>query len=199
MKLSPGKLIGALCLIPAAQAFTTQPTAARTVIGVKVATTRPAANTALHVSFIQDRLKEMGDDRKTNNDKSAAWPQQLQLPAVSPREMGLLVLLTVPVAWGTYAPTVQSLYTMDTQIPGFIFSTFYFAVAASGSLAATWLVNQKNNKNGQANKPAAAAEPVLPAVAGLELGLYVYLANFLHVIGLQSVPSDRAGFLFQCK
>lgn len=153
--------------------------------------------TALHVSFIQDRLREIGDSIDT--DGSSSFMQQLKKPiSFSQRELGLIVLLTVPIAWGTYASTVQSIYTLDPQVPGFIFSTFYFFVAASGSLLAT---HWNNNAQKQQSDISTSKEEVktLPAIAGLELGFYVYLANFMHVIGLQTVPSDRAGFLFQCK
>lgn len=158
----------------------------------KVFSSSSRQDTVLFVSsIIQDRLKRIGDSIDVDNAGST-FLQQLKKPSFSQRELGLLVLLTVPVAWGTYAPTVQSLYALDSsiQLPGFIFSTFYFFVAASGSLLATvW----SNNHAPQEQQKA------MPAIAGLELGCYVYLANFLHVIGLQTVPSDRAGFLFQCK
>lgn len=151
------------------------------------------SSTALHVSSLQDRLKEIGENMDI--DDSNPFMQQLKKPvSLSERELGLLVLFTVPVAWGTYASTVQSIYTLDPQIPGFLFSTCYFFVAAAGSLAATaWNTAQKSEGD-----PAKEEPKSVPAIAGLELGFYVYMANFLHVIGLQTVPSDRAGFLFQC-
>jgi len=128
-------------------------------------------------------------------DSNPLFVQTLKRPwSYSERELGLLVSFTVPVAWGTYAATVQTVYTLDPQVPGFIFSACYFFVAASGSLVATfWNSAQQKGRNGDESEQTKS----IPAMAGLELGFYVYLANFLHVIGLQSVPSDRAGFLIQ--
>ena len=41
----------------------------------------------------------------------------------SERTLGILVLLTVPLAWGTYSPVVKYMYDkMDPSMPGFVFS-----------------------------------------------------------------------------
>ena len=206
MKLTPSTsvLLGALYLLQSAnfsaEAFTSQgPRIAKPTTITKWGKDqqqpilgRSQTATTLYVSSIQDRLKEFGESMDV--DDSNPFMQQLKKPlSFSERELGLLVLLTVPVAWGTYASTVQTIYKLDPQVPGFMFSTCYFFIAASGSLAATFW-----NSSQQEAKGAEAEPKSVPAIAGLELGLYVYLANFLHVIGLQSVPSDRAGFLFQC-
>ena len=41
----------------------------------------------------------------------------------SERTLGILVLLTVPLAWGTYSPVVKYMYDkMNPSMPGFVFS-----------------------------------------------------------------------------
>ena len=37
--------------------------------------------------------------------------------------LGILVLLTVPLSWGTYAPVVRYLYAIQPPVPGFVFSS----------------------------------------------------------------------------
>jgi hypothetical protein len=161
--------------------------------------------TSLSVSFIEQSLKQISDTLDAEiDDPSFVKKLKGVVPQVSEQELGLLVLLTVPMAWGTYACTVQSIYALEPHVPGFLFSTCYFFVAALGSLTATFVSKSQQNssiatsRTRNANRKDDSQPVAVPAVAGLELGFYVYLANFLHVIGLQTVPSDRAGFLFQC-
>jgi hypothetical protein len=141
--------------------------------------------------------------------------------------LGLAVLLTVPIVWGTYVPVVKVLYQVDPPVPGLIFSTAYFFVAAAASSFGLCLVamQQKQQQQQQSKKPPEinsssstissqeeSKEKVPGAIledrststmtavrAGAELGLYLFLGNLLQVIGLKTVPSDRAGFLVQSK
>ena len=123
-------------------------------------------------------------------------------------KLGLLVLFTVPMVWGTYVPVVRTMYEIDPPVPGFVFSACYFAVASLSTLA---LVAMKSGDNGNDGKEALAVESSteiskedtstgLPVsiLAGMELGTYLFLGNSLQVLGLKTVPSDRAGFLVQC-
>ena len=89
------------------------------------------------------------------------------------------VLLTVPLAWGTYAPVVQYL-TQQQHVPGLVFCAAYYTVAA---------VTLQSLHN----------DSLLPrhVRGGIELGFYLFVANLCQLIGLQSVPADRAGFLIQ--
>jgi drug/metabolite transporter (DMT)-like permease len=109
------------------------------------------------------------------------------------RRSGLLVLLTVPVAWGTFEPAVRYLYTIDPPIPGFVFSTCYYLVASSSLYLACFL---SQTKKSDGNKSLEVSQP-WPIQGGLELGSYLFVGNALQVIGLQTVPSDRAAFLLQ--
>jgi drug/metabolite transporter (DMT)-like permease len=113
---------------------------------------------------------------------------------------GILVLLTVPIAWGTYVPVVRYLYEIQPPVPGFVFSACYYTVAAvtTGLLAA-----RQDNESLRGDNPLSSeASPTnflssLPINGGIELGSYLFIANCLQIIGLRTVASDRAGFLVQ--
>jgi drug/metabolite transporter (DMT)-like permease len=115
------------------------------------------------------------------------------------RSLGLLVLLTVPLTWGTYGPVVKYLYEIQPPVPGFLFSAAYYMVASLSLLLLTAV-----QKDGHDTKTPAKAEEQdskensgLPILGGLELGTYLFLGNGLQILGLKTVPSDRAGFLVQ--
>lgn len=115
------------------------------------------------------------------------------------RSLGLLVLLTVPLTWGTYGPVVKYLYEIQPPVPGFLFSAAYYMVASLSLLLLTAM-----QKDGHETKTPAKAEEQdskensgLPILGGLELGTYLFLGNGLQILGLKTVPSDRAGFLVQ--
>ena len=70
------------------------------------------------------------------------------------RSIAILVLLTVPISWGTYTPVVKYMYDKITPaMPGFVFSTGYYIVAAETLrtillvvVATTLSSNNNNNK-----------------------------------------------------
>jgi drug/metabolite transporter (DMT)-like permease len=109
--------------------------------------------------------------------------------------LGILVLLTVPLSWGTYVPVVRYLYAIQPPVPGFVFSACYYTLAAiTTSSLAIW---QSRKSQAGANDPKDKTSTDIPIVAGLELGAYLFIANCLQVVGLRTVESDRAGFLVQ--
>ena len=108
---------------------------------------------------------------------------------------GILVLLTVPLAWGTYVPVVRFLYQIEPPVPGLVFSACYYAVA---SITMLFLVQLNDSARVKDEKvPTKSSTPPFPIQGGIELGSYLFVANCLQVIGLETVPSDRAGFLVQ--
>ena len=133
------------------------------------------------------------------------------------RALGVTVLLTVPLAWGTYGPVVKYLYAVQPPVPGLVFSAAYYVVAAvSLLLVLVWVRTtnsvsetaaaaaaapitsvSKDEEDTTTSAAAAAATPFLPWRGGTELGSYLFVGNVLQVIGLQTVPADRAGFLVQ--
>lgn len=105
---------------------------------------------------------------------------------LSDRQQGVLVLLTVPVAWGTFEPAVRLVYQIQPDIPAFLFSLAYYLVAA---IPLCLFALAEERKNESFSKSTIQG--------GFELGTYLFVGNALQVIGLKTVPSDRAAFLLQ--
>jgi hypothetical protein len=117
------------------------------------------------------------------------------------RRNGLLVLATVPFAWGTFEPAVRFVYSNDSllPIPGFVFSTCYYLVAAVTLLSAAGLTQGGGNKP-NSDKPSLSIEATSspwPLLGGLELGCYLFVGNALQLLGLKTIEADRAAFLLQ--
>jgi drug/metabolite transporter (DMT)-like permease len=146
-----------------------------------------------------------------SNQKNAGESQDQE--KLSQRTKGLLVLLTVPFAWGTYVPVVRYLYALQPAVPGFVFSACYYAIASTTTLGMLAFQERKNNNDSGGERVPVNTDAILPSeqsddmgantstsfplFAGVELGAYLFIANCLQVIGLKTVPSDRAGFLVQ--
>lgn len=128
--------------------------------------------------------------------------------ASTDRLLGILVLLTVPLSWGTYAPVVKYVYEMDPPLPGFVFSAGYYVVA---SVTLTFLSIMMNSST-STDQSQAVFQPnaddddeyssnsnslSLQSIAGLELGSYLFIGNCLQVVGLKTIPADRGAFLVQ--
>ncbi|GKY93995.1 hypothetical protein MPSEU_000366300 [Mayamaea pseudoterrestris] len=130
--------------------------------------------------------------------KASLPDQDESLSLQHERRNGLVVLATVPFAWGTFEPAVRYVYAMDPPIPGFVFSTLYYLVAASALVTAaivsenTWRQNVATLTEVQRASPSS-----WPVLGGFELGLYLFLGNSLQVIGLKTIEADRAAFMLQ--
>jgi drug/metabolite transporter (DMT)-like permease len=109
--------------------------------------------------------------------------------------LGILVLLTVPLSWGTYVPVVRYLYAIQPPVPGFVFSACYYALAAITTSALAFWQSRKQKTEGAI--ATGDSKSMISIFGGLELGGYLFIANCLQVIGLRTVESDRAGFLVQ--
>ena len=57
---------------------------------------------------------------------------------IDEKSKGILVLLTVPLAWGTFEVAVRYVYTMQPPVPSLLFSLAYYATATT----ALWILNQ---------------------------------------------------------
>lgn len=121
------------------------------------------------------------------------------------RALGILVLLSVPLSWGTYGPVVRYLYELQPPVPGFVFSATYYMVASLSLLTLSSI--QENNSVDTSSLTGERDDTItniedeettrLPIIGGLELGSYLFFANGLQILGLKTVPADRAGFLVQ--
>ena len=144
------------------------------------------------------------------------------------RAIATLVLLTVPLSWGTYAPAVKYMYdVVQPPMPGLVFSAGYYAVASStlGALSrirrhasssmssmgddgrddgggegrgngGSWDDGEEWKGGGEANDGEGITTMTTATITtrgGWELGSYLFVGNGLQVIGLQTVPADRAG------
>ena len=118
------------------------------------------------------------------------------------RNRGILVLMTVPLAWGTFEPVVRFVYAIDPPIPGLVFSPCYYLVAAS-ALSVLSLVttprDEKEESEGNATNDDIKTQKrrSLPILGGMELGFYLFLGNSLQVLGLNTLNSGRVAFLIQ--
>jgi hypothetical protein len=117
------------------------------------------------------------------------------------RSRGLLVLSTVPLAWGSFEPAVRLVFQIQPDIPPFVFSFLYYLIAASALL---FFALRPVGNNEDIEPDSIQAEEQLskemdpwPYLGGLELGTYLFIGNGLQVVGLKTVPSDRAAFLLQ--
>ncbi len=85
-------------------------------------------------------------------------------------------------------------------MPGFVFSAGYYVVAAV-SLSILFQLQANNDDPEIINAPidmqAEEENNKITNRGGWELGSYLFIGNGLQVVGLQTVPADRAAFLVQ--
>ena len=113
------------------------------------------------------------------------------------RNRGIAVLLTVPMAWGTFEPAVRYLYTMDPPVPGFLFGLGYYLVAATTLLGLSVAQSALSASESHSVKDTEMSSSPPSIRGGLELGTYLFVGNAMQVVGLKTIPSDRAAFLLQ--
>ena len=98
---------------------------------------------------------------------------------------------------------VRYLYTIEPPVPGFVFSACYYTLAAvttlflSHQLQPPSITSSERDEDAESLNDDFSVQSIVPFEGGIELGLYLFIANCLQVIGLQTVESDRAGFLVQ--
>ncbi|KAL7536341.1 hypothetical protein ACHAWF_005442 [Thalassiosira exigua] len=150
------------------------------------------------------------NDEKIIRTNGQSSYDEKSIDSKSERALGVLVLLTVPLAWGTFTPVVKYMYEkMDPSMPGFVFSAGYYLVAAA-SLGALSYLKDRPSDSGAVDPSDSGGVPdriddrdeseggaSITARGGWELGSYLFVGNGLQVVGLQTVPADRAAFLVQ--
>ena len=120
------------------------------------------------------------------------------IDALSERQKGLLVLLTVPFAWGSFEPATRYLYAIDPPVPALVFSLSYYLVAATALLSAAAIGSAAPSPSrGGGGGDEKGDSEAWPVAGGLELGTYLFVGNALQVFGLKTVESDKAAFLLQ--
>jgi drug/metabolite transporter (DMT)-like permease len=143
-----------------------------------------------------------GDDSlftRNSQLKASRSNDETGTPDPSQRRAGILVLLTVPMAWGTFEPAVRYVYDIQPDVPPFVFQFVYYAIATSAlaALSSTHLLSNASRNVETHDVGTSAMARLLSIQGGLELGTYLFLGNGMQVIGLKTIPSDRAAFLLQ--
>jgi drug/metabolite transporter (DMT)-like permease len=168
-----------------------------------------------------DRSTEINDislpsEPILSTTSSSSAPENVLFTKDYQRTIGILVLLTVPVCWGTYGVVVKFVYQLQPPVPGLLFSAAYYSVAAVTLLFLSALSSQQKHLLTTENKEVECPKAIdsssfsndysttkwdsmipVQVTGGLELGSYLILGNALQVTGLQTVPADRAAFLVQ--
>ena len=99
---------------------------------------------------------------------------------------------------------MRLVYQIQPEIPPFVFSFVYYLAAVASLYALSFsfpqsLDDDESISNNEKEESTAIDKDneFLPIQGGLELGTYLFVGNALQVIGLKTVPSDRAAFLLQ--
>ena len=202
-------------------------------------TTRRRSTTGLFLSQQQQQQQQ-----NTNNPSSSLLStlesSTLAETTDELRQKGLLVLFTVPMAWGSFEPAVR--LALQTGIPEFVFQVSYYATATipllylaynqivkdeekrqrqedeemkkdqeqdmneeqdseddetSSSLMVSRDDNVQNDKDNDDKFQGTSSTTAAAIRGGIELGTYLFVGNGLQVVGLKTVPADRAAFLLQ--
>ena len=137
------------------------------------------------------------DQLETESQFASSNENELITTSADNFQSGFLVLLTVPLAWGTFEPAVRYVYEVAPQVPTLVFSVAYYAVAAVGLLALFLYetVSGGGGKDSDDDTTTMAHLSRKSLWGGIELGTYLFLGNAFQVFGLRTTPSDRAAFL----
>lgn len=108
------------------------------------------------------------------------------------------VLALVPVMWGTYAPAVKQLYSLADIPPPSVFFNFLTYLASVVVLNIAGIVGgDDNNTAEEIGEEKDRNKAKLTLMGGVELGLYLFVASNIQVLGIQQTTASRAGFLIQ--
>lgn len=117
---------------------------------------------------------------------------------------GKLLLMSVPLLWGSFGPAVRFLYSVEHTPRPALFNAERLSLSAivyAIVLLYQLRMEKEEDVSIEADKAGKVGENATPSwlwlVGGIELGSYVFLANVAQVIGLQSVGAGRAAFLNQ--
>jgi len=110
---------------------------------------------------------------------------------------GRAMLFVVPVLWASFNPIVRFLYTLDYPMESSVFNSIRLTLSSLCFLPV--YIAEFSGKSGEARRESLVDGKGLPlwAVGGLELGLWVFLANFAQFFALEFNSATRATFLIQ--
>lgn len=146
-----------------------------------------------------------------NSLDAKSYPEEEREPPQPPSQPfpPLLVLLLVPLAWGTYGPAVKSLYALEAPPPELAFNWLNYIVSSStlaalslampssASSVESNLADSNDDDDDAAGGDAAAALDRAALFAGLELGGYLFLGSTVQIFGMRYTTAGRAAFIVQ--
>lgn len=189
-------LLGSMLCLPVCNAFLVVPRGP--------SKSRPSGVISLSSSLISHRYSRLTRPTCLLRESLREHPSVSQdVDMDADRRKGLLVLLTVPFAWGSFEPAARYIYALDPPVPAFIFSLAYYSVAALSLFLATAIPETSPESAKQADLAGddvsliTTSKDSWPINGGIELGSYLFAGNALQLLGLKSVPADRAAFLLQ--
>ena len=154
--------------------------------------------TPTRIFLASPRSSGHDNDDVTANQPIVSFTNDQQVTAEN-FQSGFLVLLSVPLAWGTFEPAVRFVYEVAPQIPTVVFLVAYYAVAAMGLL--TLLILERQRTHDDISALTGVDDETTTTTSqkflwgGMELGTYLFVGNALQVLGLRTTPSDRAAFI----
>ena len=148
-----------------------------------------------------NRIESSSSSQLSSSSNKDSPTHDSQPPSPQSNLLPKLVLLSVPITWGTYTPVVKLLYNQPYPVPGIIFSTCYYAVAAVTLNAAKNIFISPTSSSPTSSSPTSSTtEGKEPSpLAGAELAGYLFVANILQVIGLQTTSAIVAAFIVQVR
>eukprot|EP00190_Bangiopsis_sp_CCMP1999_P006895 CAMPEP_0198723838 /NCGR_PEP_ID=MMETSP1475-20131203/1346_1 /TAXON_ID= ORGANISM="Unidentified sp., Strain CCMP1999" /NCGR_SAMPLE_ID=MMETSP1475 /ASSEMBLY_ACC=CAM_ASM_001111 /LENGTH=367 /DNA_ID=CAMNT_0044485131 /DNA_START=186 /DNA_END=1289 /DNA_ORIENTATION=+ len=140
-----------------------------------------------------EKSKGEGDRKKDSSGMA-----ELNLGFWKGRFPGRLLLLSVPLLWGSFGPAVRFLYGVENAPRPSLFNAERLSLSALVYVVVLWYQLSDTRKEQENITTDTEVKPTSSwIVGGIELGTYVFLANVAQVVGLQSVGAGRAAFLNQ--
>eukprot|EP00188_Purpureofilum_apyrenoidigerum_P005313 Plantae.Rhodophyta-Purpureofilum_apyrenoidigerum.ctg6809.p1 GENE.Plantae.Rhodophyta-Purpureofilum_apyrenoidigerum.ctg6809~~Plantae.Rhodophyta-Purpureofilum_apyrenoidigerum.ctg6809.p1 ORF type:complete len:414 (-),score=64.08 Plantae.Rhodophyta-Purpureofilum_apyrenoidigerum.ctg6809:353-1459(-) len=140
------------------------------------------------------KREENGEDESDDESGMA----ELNLGFWKVRLPGRLLLLSVPLLWGSFGPAVRFLYGVEHAPRPSLFNAERLTLSAMVYTVVLWYQLSDTRKEQENITTDTVVKPTSSwVIGGIELGSYVFLANVAQVLGLQSVGAGRAAFLNQ--
>ncbi|CAN8071982.1 unnamed protein product [Agarophyton chilense] len=107
------------------------------------------------------------------------------------------LLFTVPLMWGSFAPAVRLLFSQEPHQDPSVFNSERLLLSTIIYVPILVAETRAFLTRNESKTAAVSGNRFSFFPAGIELGIYVFLANVAQVIGLQQTSASRAAFLVQ--
>lgn len=111
-----------------------------------------------------------------------------------------VVLMIVPIIWGTYSPLVKYMYTsVKHPPPPFLFNTLSFMVSYISIIGFAKFLGISNNRCALVHNIHSSQKKSYSVIAGgIELGTWLFMGALFYISGIHSdIPASRAAILVQ--